>query len=181
MDYHKKVMLKDGRECLLRNGTEHDGETLLRVFVMTHSETDLMLTYPDECTFTAEEESEYLRKKTESANEIEILAEVDGKVVGSAGIEAIGDKFKLRHRCDFGICVEKAYWGRGIGQALLNACIECAKKAGYEQMELQVVADNDRALAMYRKAGFVEFGRNPRGFRSRISGYQELADMRLEL
>lgn len=31
------------------------------------------------------------------------------------------------------------------------------------------------------KAGFTEFGRNPRGFRSRLSGYQELVYMRLEL
>ena len=48
-------------------------------------------------------------------------------------------------------------------------------------MELSVIADNSRAIDMYEKAGFVEFGRNPRGFKSRISGYQELVYMRLEL
>jgi len=63
----------------------------------------------------------------------------------------------------------------------MEACIECAKKAGFEQIELNVIADNSRAIDMYEKAGFVEFGRNPRGFKSRISGYQELVYMRLEL
>ena len=63
----------------------------------------------------------------------------------------------------------------------MDACIECARKAEYEQIELNVVADNKTAMEMYRKAGFVEFGRNPRGFKSRISGYQELVYMRLEL
>ena len=29
-------------------------------------------------------------------------------------------------------------------------------------MELSVIADNSRAIDMYEKAGFVEFGRNPR-------------------
>ena len=48
-------------------------------------------------------------------------------------------------------------------------------------MELNVVAENKRAIDMYEKAGFVEFGRNPRGFKSRLSGYQELVYMRLEL
>ena len=48
-------------------------------------------------------------------------------------------------------------------------------------MELNVVAENVRAVNMYQKAGFVEFGRNPKGFRSRLSGYQELVYMRLEL
>ena len=44
-----------------------------------------------------------------------------------------------------------------------------------------MVAENARAIAMYQRAGFVEYGRNPRGFRSRISGYQELVSMRMEL
>ena len=44
----------------------------------------------------------------------------------------------------------------------------------YAQLELNVVAGNERAISMYRDMGFVEFGRNPRGFNSRESGFQEL-------
>ena len=64
---------------------------------------------------------------------------------------------------------------------LMNACIECAEAAGYEQIELSVVAENEPAIAIYKKAGFVEYGRNPRGFKSRFTGYQELVYMRMEL
>lgn len=60
------------------------------------------------------------------------------------------------------------------------ACIECAKKVGYLQLELEVVADNASAVRLYESVGFREFGRNPRGFRAR-SGWQELVLMRLEL
>lgn len=63
----------------------------------------------------------------------------------------------------------------------MDACIECAKKAGYLQLELDVVADNDRAIALYKSAGFREYGRNPRGFQSRTAGFQEVVYMRLEL
>jgi len=63
----------------------------------------------------------------------------------------------------------------------MDACVACARKAGYEQLELDVVADNERAVAMYRHAGFVEYGSNPRGFKTRESRYQELVYMRLEL
>ena len=87
----------------------------------------------------------------------------------------------MRHRADFGISVDAAYWGLGIGRALMQACIECARAAGYAQLELTAVAGNERALAMYTGAGFVEYGSNPRGFRSRTAGYQELVYMRLEL
>ena len=75
----------------------------------------------------------------------------------------------------------KEYWGLGIGKALMEACIECAKDAGYTQLELNAVEENERALALYKKMGFVEYGRNPRGFNSRVSGYQEVVYMLLEL
>ena len=49
-------------------------------------------------------------------------------------------------------------------------------------MELEAVGENAHALALYESLGFVEFGRNPKGFRSRITGkYQELVSMRLDL
>ena len=181
MKYQKTIKLKDDRQCILRNATENDGAAVLENFILTHEQTDFLLSYPDENTITAEEEGQYLQKKTDSPNGIEILAEVDGTVAGLAGIEAVGDKYKVRHRADFGISVDKNYWGLGIGTALMEASIQCAKEAGYEQLELNVVAENDRAVATNRRAGFVEYGRNPKGFRSRISGYQEVVYMFLDL
>lgn len=58
---------------------------------------------------------------------------------------------------------------------------ECARKAGYEQLELEAVAENERAIALYKSEGFEEYGHNPKGFLSRYSGFQELVYMRLEL
>ncbi len=182
MIYSKKIVeLKDGRECVLRSGTADDAGSVLDIFIKTHEQTDFLLTYPDENTFTVEQERDFLQKIAESDNEIYILAEVGGIAVGSAGVESVGDKCKLRHRASFGISIDKAYWGLGIGMALTKACIECAGSAGYSQIELDVVAENKAALSLYRKAGFVEYGRNPRGFRSRLNGWQELVLMRLEL
>ena len=181
MNYHKTVTLKDGRACTLRNGTAEDGQALLDVFYLTHEQTDFLLTYPEEHRYTAQQEADFLHEKTDSADEIELLAELDGEVVGCAGINCVGRKEKIRHRAEFGISVDKAYWGLGIGRALTEACIECAKNAGYIQLELEVVAENRSAIALYESVGFEEYGRNPKGFRSRLTGWQELVLMRLEL
>ena len=181
MEYRKTIQLKDGRECVLRNGTAEDAQAVLDNFLLTHGQTDNLASYPDEVTFTVEQERDFLRKRAESPCEIEILAEVEGKVAGTAGIDRIGSYAKARHRAGFGISIDRAYWGLGIGRALTRACIECARSAGYAQLELEAVADNAPALALYESEGFTEYGRNPKGFRSRTSGWQELVLMRLEL
>ena len=181
MEYHKEITLRDSRTCLLRSGTEADGQAVLDNFNATHAETDFLLTYPDENSFTPEQESAFLREKAGSADEAEILAIVDGKVVGTAGIESLGHRDKVRHRTELGISVSKSCWGLGIGRALMEACLECAVQAGYRQAELTVAADNTRAVSLYESLGFTEYGRNPRGFCSRTAGWQTLILMRKEL
>ena len=181
MKYNETVRLKDRRECCLRNGTDMDVDAVLNLFRLTHEQTDFLLSYPDESNLTGDQEAQFLREKTQSDREVELLAEVDGVLVGLAGISSVGSKDKVKHRAEFGISVDKEYWGLGIGQALTEACIKCAKTAGYKQVELTVVSENASAISLYQKMGFVEYGRNPKGFCSRLTGWQELVHMRLEL
>ena len=181
MIYNKEIILKDGRTCIIRNGTEEDGQGTLDNFILTHEETDNLINYPDEIKYTVEDEAKLMKTKQESPDMVELLAVIDGRIVGIAGIDPIGRAYKLKHRANFGISIEKAYWGLGIGRALMEGCIECARKAGYKQVELDVRADNTNAIALYESFGFVEYGRNPMGFNSRITGMQELVYMRLDL
>ena len=181
MKFDQRIILKNGKEAWLRNGDVSDRNAAYENFNATHAETDYLLSYPEENSFDPEQEGQFLKEKAESPNEIEILAVVDGKVVGMAGIEAVGTKYKVRHRAELGISILREYWGLGLGKALTKACIQCARDAGYVQLELNVVADNKRAISVYRDLGFEEFGRNPRGFNSRTNGFQELVYMLLKL
>ena len=181
MKYSQKIVLKNGKEALIRNGDARDGAEVFEVFNQTHAESDYLLSYPEENSYGPEEEARFLKEKADSENEIELVAVVDAKIVGSAGIEAVGKKYKVRHRAELSISVLKEYWGLGLGRALAEACVRCAKEAGYVQLELNAVAENARAVSLYRSLGFVEFGRNPRGFNSRESGFQETVYMMLEL
>ena len=181
MKYELRIVLKNGKNALIRNGSASDGPAVYEVFNLTHAETDYLLSYPDENSFDPDQEARFLEEKTESPNETELIAIVDGKVAGTAGIEAVGNKYKVKHRAEFGISILKEYWGLGLGKALTKACIQCAKDAGYTQLELNAVAENTAAISLYQSLGFVEFGRNPRGFHSRAGGYQELVYMLLEL
>ena len=181
MKYEQRIVLKNGKEALIRNADAADGPAVYEVFNLTHAETDYLLSYPDENSFDPEQEARFLAGKTKSPNEIEIIAIIDGSLAGLAGIEAVGGKYKVKHRAELGISILKKCWGLGLGKALTTACIQCAKEAGYEQLELNVVASNKRAISLYQSLGFEEYGRNPRGFKSRTSGYQEVVSMRLEV
>ncbi len=181
MVFSKKVKLKNGVECEIRECTKNDAAEVFEVFNLTHEESDFLLSYPDESTFTLEQEAKFLEAKENSEREAELCAAIDGKIVGTAGIDAVGNKYKVKHRATFGIAIENAFCGVGIGRALSEACIEYAKNAGYTQLELDVVSENTAAVSLYKSLGFVEYGRNPKGFLSRKSGWQELVLMRLEL
>lgn len=110
MNFEKTVTLKDGRTCLLRNGIASDGQAVLDVFNLTHEETDYLLTYADENSFTVSQEGDFLQRQTDSANAVEIIAVVDGVVAGTAGIDALGMRDKIKHRAVFGIAITKEFW-----------------------------------------------------------------------
>ena len=148
MKYFKTIKLKDGRKCTLRNGEEKDGQAVLANFILTHAQTDYLLSYSDENTMTAEQEGRFLQERTDSDNGIQLLAEIDGVVAGLAGFGAVGGREKIRHRADFGISVDRKYWNLGIGTELMYACLECAHKAGYEKRELSIVEEKEPTLAI---------------------------------
>ena len=100
MKYSKVISLKDGRKCVIRNGIKEDAEGALNNYILTHGETDWLFSYPDEINLTSEKEALYLEGKTNSSDEIELIAEVGGKIVGLAGIDRIGEQDKVRHRCE---------------------------------------------------------------------------------
>lgn len=181
MRYTKTVELNGGEELLVRNAVASDVRALRETTQLTHAETDYLLSYPDEQNIDDEQEARSLEETEHSSNEVELVAIIDGQIVGSAGVSAVRSRRKVAHRARFGISVLQAYWGMGIGRVLMEASIDCARRAGYTQLELEVVADNERAVSLYRRAGFEEFGRNPWGYKSASAGYQELVYMRLEL
>ena len=64
MEYYQTITLKDGASCVLRNGAAKDGASMLEFFLLTHGQTDFLLSYPDETDETAEGEAQFLQAKT---------------------------------------------------------------------------------------------------------------------
>ena len=94
--------------------------------------------------------------------DLSLVAERGGAVVGSAGLHPTGPALRRRHAMMLGISVARAAQGQGVGKALMQALCDYADRwAQVLLIELQVYADNARAIALYRRFGFEIEGRHP--------------------
>jgi len=105
------------------------------------------------------------RKRLEASPEpgqtdLNLVAELDGEVVGGAGLHTVISAVRRRHAMALSISVAKAVQGRGVGTELMRALLDYADRwAGILRIELTVWADNERAIRLYRRFGFEVEGR----------------------
>ena len=90
MRYAKTVLLAGGQELLVRNGVASDARALRETTQRTHAQTDYLLSYPDEQSVDDEQEARSLAETERSDNGVELVAVLGGRIVGSAGITAVG-------------------------------------------------------------------------------------------
>jgi ribosomal protein S18 acetylase RimI-like enzyme len=92
------------------------------------------------------------------------VPEVGGeRLVGSVGLER-ETRPKTRHITTLiGMMVLPAYTRRGVGRALVAACIDEARKAkALELIVLSVTASSERVVRLYERSGFERYGLLPR-------------------
>jgi L-phenylalanine/L-methionine N-acetyltransferase len=106
-----------------------------------------------------------------------LVAERAGEVVGSCGMHPAGASPRRRHVMSLGMSVRADAQGQGVGSALLQALCDYADHwVGLLRLELDVYADNERAIALYRRFGFDIEGRH-RGYALRDGGFVDSYSM----
>ena len=151
---------KQNRTVILRSADVSDAEALLRYLKVTSGETPFLIREPDEIKLTLEQEEAFIRSKMEEPGELLLIGEIDGKQVGNCSVMSMGSFKRYAHRCEIAIALYQEYCGAGIGM-MMETALQEAKKMGYEQAELEVIADNVNAIALYEKMGFKKYGTFP--------------------
>lgn len=86
-----------------------------------------------------------------------LVAEVGGRAVGAVNLSV--HRGRRAHSGVLGMAVHDDHWGRGIGRRLLSAVLDLADQwLALERVELEVYADNVRAIALYGRSGFTAEG-----------------------
>jgi putative acetyltransferase len=57
-----------------------------------------------------------------------------------------------------GVAIHPLFAGKGFGQQMMRAIIEYAISIGFLRVELSVAVNNEKAITVYEKAGFVKEG-----------------------
>jgi RimJ/RimL family protein N-acetyltransferase len=109
----------------------------------------------------------------------QLMAVVNGQVVGFCDIMPNPAK-GFTHVGRLGMGIRSEWRRQGIGRKLLDACLDLARKAGIEKVELEVFADNLGATRLYQSFGFTEEGVRIRG-RKLDGRYQDVKLMALWL
>jgi RimJ/RimL family protein N-acetyltransferase len=161
----RTASLKDGAAVSLRTPVEADAAAVLTYARVNIADGVGSVSTPEEFTMTVEEEARWLADHLRHPDDLVIVAEHQGAVVGLVNFKAMRRK-RLAHHGSFGVSVHPDWRGRGIGRALLEALLEWARaNPRLEKVGLAVIADNDRAIALYRKLGFIEEGRRVKQIR----------------
>ncbi len=94
--------------------------------------------------------SDFGKKK----DDIGLLAEADGKVIGAVWVRVMNDYGHIDDNTpSFAISLYNEYRGLGIGTALMKEMLCILKNRGYKQASLAVQKSN-YAVRMYMKTGF---------------------------
>ena len=175
----KNIVLKNGKQAILKTPCIEDAETMLNNMKIACQETDFLTHYSDywDASFSVEKEKEWIQNARDSENNMVITCYVDGRPVGSCDI-TFCNGCKNFHRAGIGISITKKYWNLGIGSAMFDALLETARNHdGTEIVELEFVEGNNRAKALYEKFGFESISVKPNYCKLRDGTYQNLVYM----
>lgn len=152
-------------ELIIRRGEIQDAALLAELGARTFSETFANENTPENMAayLAAAFSPEQIAADLADPRCAFLIAETDGVAVGYAMLRsgAVPDRVAGERPIELvRLYVSQHNLGSGVGAALMQACIDDAKRGGHQTLWLGVWEHNIRAQAFYRKWNFREVGRH---------------------
>lgn len=100
---------------------------------------------------------EILENELKNENSYYIVAKINNKIVGFAGIKIVLDEADIMN-----IVTKKDLRNNGIGSIIFNKIIDYAKTNSIKKLTLEVNEKNLSAIHLYEKFGFVKIAERPK-------------------
>ncbi len=158
---YRSFTARDGRMVTLRAPRWGDLDDMLH-FINSLVEEKAMIMMNEKQTRDAEIGwISTLLSNVEKDKIVAVVAEVDGRMVGSC--EIVPKKGYLAHLGSLDISLLDGYREQGIGQEMMLEAENQIKRLGVEVVDLEVFEANARAIHTYEKVGYKITGRIPDG------------------
>ncbi|MGN7400009.1 GNAT family N-acetyltransferase [Cytobacillus praedii] len=152
-------MTKNNTQVSLRTGKLADAEAVFEIQSEVFSENKYMVTVSEEFEESTEQLRNWIQSIVENEKETIIVAEIQGNVIGFVVFRSKNSK-RLAHTGHFFIMIKKEYRDMGIGKLLITELLIWAEQnSSIEKISLGVLSTNPRAIALYKRMGFIEEGR----------------------
>ena len=140
-----------------REAETDDAEEMISYLNIVGRESDNLMHGSDGFKAPVEAVKRRIQASHDADNSVILIALAGEKIIARAELDGYPGA-RLHHNARFSISVRKDYWNMRIGTTLMTKIIERARKMNLLNIELEVVADNKAAIALYHKMGFSDVG-----------------------
>jgi RimJ/RimL family protein N-acetyltransferase len=154
---------RDGRRWMLRPGRPTDGRALARLFADVRAEGRWLITTPG--AVSEPSEAFWISEMIRAEEHLVLVAEADGEVIGNV-LVSVDRGRATEHIGVLSVLLAEGWREVGIGTELIGAAQRWTVNRGLRKLSLGVFPDNDRAIAVYERAGFVREGLRRLQYRS---------------
>jgi ribosomal protein S18 acetylase RimI-like enzyme len=156
-------MLMQNATLNIRRARIEDAKLLTELGAQTFAETFIEDNTPEDMAayLAASFNLEKLTAELTDPLSVFFIAEVGGHAAGYAKIHSGAAPQDIEGQKPIELVrlyVSRKWLGRGVGQALMQRCMNEAREMGFQTIWLGVWEHNSRALAFYRKWNFHEVG-----------------------
>lgn len=173
-----RYLLANGQYLRIREASLEDAVALLDMYRQAVKETDFLTTTPAEAErFTLAYEREFISAYEHNDNQLLLVADVEGVLAGTVSVTRARPA-KQQHTGELGIVVLQKYWNMGIARRMITATLQWAEKnPAIHYIFLTAIANNEKAIRLYRNFGFMEEGRRPGAVRQEDHLFQDMIMM----
>lgn len=162
----RTVTLRDGRRVRIRPLREDDSEGLHGMY---QSMSDDALKW-SMAPYTEETIDRWIG---DMPNLISLVAVHGGEIIGYASVRKFTHP-RLAGTGDLNIYIHQDYQGAGLGTALMVMLLNAANEQSLHRINLEVVADNETAVHLFRKFGFNVEGRRVEAYKAQDGGLHDI-------
>lgn len=151
---NKNIVIADSQTLVISKACVEDAQEIISFLNCVGGETDFLTFGLNKFHVSLVDEIATIFDCLERNVCLMLVGKIENDIVAQLFLQR-SDNLRLAHIGEIGVSVCRQHWGKSIGRLMMEAAIEWSRNSGVGKLQLQVRVDNQRAVQLYNKLGFV--------------------------